>query len=131
MRALNRLDISGIEFCCLDDRLLFARLGETTIGRNVTLRPNFSVLNILNELITVVHCEGPLGEVIPAIVTITDEYGNQIKNWKFHCRRLDVSLNFFDKGYWVTIQVGNHFQRMPLSWDQHKHKIIPHGATFH
>lgn len=129
--TLNENDISKIEFACLDDRLLFAKIGEEMIGRNLNSNMPDNICFILNDLITVVDCIGLLKQVSPAIVTITDEKGKQIKDWKFSCRTLDISLNFFDKGYWITIEIENSKQKMPLSWEKYKQRIVPEGAIFH
>lgn len=128
---MNEIDMTPIEFACVDDRLLFAELNGEMEGRNLSPELHENVAFILNDLITVVDCVGPFANVEPAIVTVTDEQGNQIKDWKFSCRRLDISLNFFDKGFWLTIEVGNLKQKMPLSWERYKDRLIPDGTVFH
>ena len=128
---LNTIDVTPVEFSYVDDRLLIAQVGDEIIGKTVTHDTNPRLENVLNDLINVVDCDGPFKECAPAVVTITDEEGNQIKNFKWSCRRLDISLNFFNKGYWIEIQVANFKQRRPLVFEIYRDRLIDPNEVFH
>ena len=128
---LNTIDVTPVEFSFVDDRLLIAQVGNEIIGKSVIHDSNPRLENVLNDLVNVVNCEGPLKQVDPAIVTITDENNNQIKNFKWSCRRLDISLNFFNKGYWIHIEVGNLKQRRPLVFELYRDRLIDPNEVFH
>ena len=74
--TLNEIDMTPVQFACLDDRLLIGRIGNEVDGKEIT-PPDVpeNIGFILNELITVVNCVGPFKQSIPAVVTITDKDG--------------------------------------------------------
>jgi hypothetical protein len=128
---LNEIDVTPVEFAFVDDRLLIAQCGDEIVGRSYPSDVPPRVEQVLNDLVNVVDCQGPFSQTAPATVTITDEKGRQIRNLKWSCRRLDISMNFFDQGYWIEIKVGNLVQRRPLVWAIYKQRIIDEDETFH
>ena len=128
---INEIDVTPVEFTLVDDRLLIAQCGQEIIGKSLTKEIPERIEYVLEDLINVVDCVGPFKHVEPATVTITDDQGNQIKNYKFLCRRLDISLNLFNKGYWLEIKVANINQRRPLVFEMYRDRIIDPDEVFH